>query len=138
MIDYALENDRRNLVSYLRTAAATLALAGVLAACAPASNLPSDCSAAAAQRSATLAGAHMDPEAIEVCLGQHVTLAITTQRAGELHLHGYDKEVPEVAVAAGETARLAFTAVRSGQFVIELHAPDGTEAQVGLLTVHEP
>ena len=42
-------------------------------------------------------------------------------------------------VVAGETAELAFTAARSGQFAIELHRHDSPEGvAVGIFTVHEP
>jgi hypothetical protein len=68
-----------------------------------------------------------------------VTLQIATQRAGEIHLHGYDTEAPEVPVQPGDTATFKFNATRAGQFIIELHTPNnGPEIQVGLLTVHEP
>lgn len=107
--------------------------------CVQQADLPDDCDAAVVQRQSSLTGDRLDPESIDVCKGQQVTIKITTQRAGELHLHGYDQEVPEVSVEPGDTATLTFTATRSGQFVIELHTPDqGPEIEVGLLTVHEP
>jgi uncharacterized cupredoxin-like copper-binding protein len=126
----------------MRPAAALVGLlfvAGVVAACVPQAVLPDDCNAAAVQRQATLSGDHMNPQSVDVCKGQQVTLQVTTQRAGEIHLHGYDTEAPEVPVQPGDTATFKFHATRAGQFIIELHTPNnGPEIQVGLLTVHEP
>lgn len=58
---------------------------------------------------------------------------------GELHIHGYEEEVPGIRVTAGEPTDVAFDANRSGEFPIELHV-DGApkETIVGILTVHEP
>jgi uncharacterized cupredoxin-like copper-binding protein len=118
---------------------ALLLVAVFASACVAQAVLPDDCNAAAVQRRATLSGDHLDPQTIDVCKGQQVTLAVTTQRAGEIHLHGYDAEAPEVKVEPGDTATFRFKATRPGQFIIELHTPsEGPELQVGLLTVHEP
>ena len=107
--------------------------------CVRQASLPDDCDAGAVERTASLSGDRLDPEAIDVCKGQEVTIEVATGRAGELHLHGYDEEAPEVAVEPGDTATFKFTATRAGQFVIELHTPnEGPEIEVGLLTVHEP
>jgi hypothetical protein len=116
-----------------------LLVAALTVACVEQTGLPDDCDAGAVQRQASLAGERLDPESIDVCKGQEVTLDISSEVAGELHLHGYDEEAPEVEVEAGGTATFEFTATRAGQFVIELHAhDDGSEIEVGLLTVHEP
>lgn len=125
------------------TAAARLSglllLAAISIGCVQQADLPDDCNASAVQRDASLSGDRLDPQSIDVCKGQQVTIAIATERAGELHLHGYDQEAPEVAVEPGDTATFKFNATRAGQFVIELHTPDeGPEIEVGLLTVHEP
>jgi plastocyanin len=118
--------------------AAMLLFAGVAGGCVEQPALPDDCDASAVEREASLGGDHLDPEALDVCKGQKVTIAITTQRAGDLHLHGYEDEAPEVAVEPGDTATFTFTAARAGQFVIELHTASEGEIEVGLLTVHEP
>jgi hypothetical protein len=117
---------------------ALLLVGSTAAGCVTQSGLPDDCGAANVERQASLDGERLSPESIDVCKGQHVTLDITTQRAGELHLHGYDEEAPEIEVEVGDTAHFDFTAVRSGQFMVELHSADGTEAEVGVFTVHEP
>lgn len=113
------------------------ALLLVSAACVPQSDLPSDCDAGAVERNATLSDAGLEPDAIDVCSGQEVTITITVERAGELHLHGYDDQVPELEVAVGEVTELAFTASRAGQFPLELHTGQD-EIEIGILTVHEP
>ncbi len=120
-------------------AAATVALAALIlaaAACVPQSDLPSDCESGQVERSATLTDAGLDPDTIAVCTGQEVTLTITVERAGELHLHGYDDQVPEQEVAVGDVAELSFTASHAGQFPLELHA-GGDEVEIAILTVHE-
>jgi hypothetical protein len=118
--------------------AAMLRLAAVAVGCVEPAEPPSDCEAGAVERQASLTGDRLDPEGLDVCKGQKVTIQITTQRAGDLHLHGYDEEAPELAVEPGDTATFMFTAARAGQFVIELHTPSEGEIEVGLLTVHEP
>lgn len=119
--------------------AALLLLATISIGCVREANLPGDCDATAVERTASLSGDRLDPEAIDVCKDQQVTIEINTERAGELHLHGYDEEAPEVTVGPGDTATFKFTATRAGQFVVELHTPnEGPEIEVGLLTVHEP
>ena len=118
---------------------ALLLLATISIGCVREANLPDDCDAGTVERTTSLSGDRLDPESIDVCKGQQVTIEISTERAGELHLHGYDEEAPEVPVEPGDTATFNFTATRAGQFVIELHTPnEGPEIEVGLLTVHEP
>ncbi|MEO8639047.1 MAG: hypothetical protein ABI458_03925 [Chloroflexota bacterium] len=118
--------------------AALLLLAAVAIGCVKQADLPNDCDASAVQRQASLNGDRLDPASLDVCKDQKVTIEISTERAGVLHLHGYDQEAPEVAVEPGDTATFTFTATRAGQLVIELHTPNqGPEIEVGLLTVHE-
>ena len=125
-----------------RRSASTIALFLLVAislGCVQQADLPNDCEAAAVERQASLSGDKLAPEAIDVCKGQDVTIEIATERAGELHLHGYDEDAPGVEVEAGDTATFEFTATRAGQFIIELHdEAAGSETEVGLLTVHEP
>lgn len=117
-------------------AIALLLLASVSTGCVDQADLPDDCDSTDVQRHASLSGDRLDPERIDVCKGQEVTIEVASERDGELHLHGYDEEVE---ATAGESATFEFTATLSGQFVIELHTPNGgPEVEVGLLTVHEP
>lgn len=117
--------------------AAMLVLAGVAVGCVEQPAPPEDCDASVVERKASLSADRLDPEALDVCKGQKITIQITTQRGGDLHLHGYEDEAPEVAVEPGDTATFMFTAARAGQFVIELHTASEGEIEVGLLTVHE-
>jgi hypothetical protein len=117
-----------------------LTLAGALvlaAACVPQSDLPSDCDAGRVERTATLTDGGLDPDGFDVCKGQEVTITIDVQRAGELHLHGYDDQVPEQEVEVGDEATLEFTASTAGQFPLELHT-GADEIEIAILTVHEP
>lgn len=119
----------------MRVAIALLLLAGVSIGCVEQAELPDDCDASAVQREVSLGSDRLDPESIDVCKGQELTIEIASELTGELHLHGYDDEV---SVEAGGTATITFTASLAGQFVIELHRADDSEVEVGLLTVHEP
>ncbi|HEX3218991.1 MAG TPA: cupredoxin domain-containing protein [Candidatus Limnocylindria bacterium] len=109
-----------------------------LTACVPAEQLPSTCNDTSVNVSATVTSERLDPATIDVCKGQQVTISVASQADGELHFHGYDEEVPEQEIAAGQSITVKFTAVRSGQFPIELHPADGSEeVQLGTLFVHE-
>lgn len=119
--------------------AAIAALAGLLlavTACVQQSTLPADCDASSVARSATLTDGGLAPDSFDVCKGQKVTITITVKVPGTLHLHGYDDQVPEQPVVAGDVAKLAFTASRSGQFPLELHTA-ADEIELAILTVHE-
>lgn len=108
-----------------------------IAGCVEQPQQPTDCSQAAVTRNATLTADGLQPRNIDVCRGQQVTLSVKVGANGVLHIHGYDEQAKEVRV--GQTATFGFPAVRSGQFVIELHtteAPGGLN--MGVFTVHEP
>ena len=61
----------------------------------------------------------------------HVVLAVTSDVADEIHLHGYDKKTD---VAAGGTARLPFVATIPGRFEVEL---ESRGVQIADLTVDQ-
>jgi hypothetical protein len=108
------------------------------AACVPSEQLPATCNDPSVTISATVSAQRMDPNTLDVCKGQKVTISVTAQADGALHFHGYDEEIPETEIASGQTATIAFTAVRSGQFPIELHPADGSdEVAIGTMVVHE-
>jgi hypothetical protein len=111
-----------------------------LAGCVSPIERPADCDAPAVERAATLTSAHrMEPQTTTVCRDQAVTLNVDVRADGVLHLHGYDDQTSAVEVVAGTPVTLSFDAVRSGQFVIELHTSDGPAGLgVGILTVDEP
>jgi hypothetical protein len=50
--------------------------------------------------------------------GDEITLKIVSDRSDEVHLHGYDLHAH---ITPGETAKLAFTATRTGRFGLEMH-----------------
>jgi FtsP/CotA-like multicopper oxidase with cupredoxin domain len=65
--------------------------------------------------------------------GDQVRLEVTLARPEEeIHVHGYDKEAP----AEKSPVRLSFLADIDGIFEIEVHHPDGTEAEIAELKVN--
>jgi hypothetical protein len=62
--------------------------------------------------------------------GEQVSVRIESDRKDEVHLHGYDLKAP---IIPGETARLQFTADRTGRFGLELHKAHG---ELGTLEVY--
>jgi hypothetical protein len=65
--------------------------------------------------------------------GDQVRLEVTLAKPmEEIHVHGYDKEVP----AQKSPVRLSFPANIDGIFEIEVHHPDGTEAEIAELKVN--
>jgi hypothetical protein len=111
---------------------AVLALAGCIGG-------SPDCAELPGRVELTLTADTLQPSDPAVCRGQEVTLVVTPEADGVLHIHGYDAEVPATEVTAGEPVEITFTATRSGQFPIEFHpAEDSRGVSVGLFTVHEP
>ena len=69
------------------------------------------------------------PELIQAMQAQPIRLRVTSNRADELHLHGYDLRLKlQPGVAAG----LSFNATLSGRFEYELHH---AHAALGVLEV---
>ncbi|WP_147431971.1 hypothetical protein [Motilibacter peucedani] len=58
------------------------------------------------------------PSHVDVAKGTYVTLRVTSDVADELHVHGYDREVP---LQAKVPAVLSFVADTSGSFDVETH-----------------
>jgi plastocyanin len=58
------------------------------------------------------------PSVRKVALGRTVRIIVTSDRADEVHVHGYDKEAE---VAAGTPTTIEFTADQSGRFEVETH-----------------
>jgi hypothetical protein len=118
-----------------RTAAVVAVVA--LAACSTGTDRPSDCDASSVSRDVTLRGnGKLDLQSINVCRGQEVTIDVTVEADGVLHLHGYDDQAPATSVTAGTETAVEFTATHVGQFVIQLHTHDA-EIGAGVLTVHD-
>ena len=64
--------------------------------------------------------------------GDRVMIRGLSDSDGEMHVHGYDKEV---ALKAGKIARVRFTATIDGEFPIEFHLASG-DIKVGTLRVN--
>ena len=98
-----------------------------------------DCAALPTRIELTLIMDELTPANPAVCRDREVTLVVTPEVDGILHIHGYDDQVPATTVTAGEVTELVFTASRSGQFPIELHTDENTAGvALGVFTVHEP
>lgn len=54
----------------------------------------------------------------KVPLGKTIRLVVTSDKADEIHVHGYNKEAE---VAAGASVTIQFKADQSGQFEVETH-----------------
>jgi hypothetical protein len=119
--------------------AMTLLTAVLVAACVPNAGLPETCHDPAVSFEATLVRERLEPATFDACREQQVSITITIERDGILHLHGYDDQEPAIEVRAGDEVTFDIQAVRSGAFPIALHTTDGpAEVTVGTLTVHEP
>lgn len=70
-------------------------------------------------------------QTLSAARGEPVVIELLSDRAGELHLHGYDLEL---AVRPGEPARLEFTPDKAGRFDLELHGRAG-HVEIGALEV---
>ncbi len=116
-------------------AAALLLLGSLLAACSTPMN---DCDAPTLGFDLTITAREMEPSDLATCVGNEITITVTADEHGVFHLHGYDEEAPATELSAGVSETIIFTAVRSGQFIIEFHAGDGEEVELGVLTVNEP
>ena len=58
------------------------------------------------------------PSTHKITKGGKVRIEVTSDKADELHVHGYDRTA---ALKAGETAVVEFTADQSGRFEVETH-----------------
>lgn len=132
----------------MRRLAITLVSLGVLAACAPpgpgtitvsragspagpaASAAASPSSAASAVPTepapkaveVTLADGKAEPngQRVELVRGQHLVLTITSDRDDEVHVHGFDLEIP---VRSGASVTRDILMDRVGRFEVESHEP---------------
>ena len=70
----------------------------------------------------TLADGKAEPggERLEVAVGTTVAITVTSDREDEVHVHGYDLELP---VSPGTPITREFLADRTGSFEIESHEP---------------
>jgi heme/copper-type cytochrome/quinol oxidase subunit 2 len=70
------------------------------------------------------------PSAIRLVQGDEITLNIRTDRADELHIHGYDLRAN---LLPGQVVSLTFIATVTGRFGIELHK---AHVAIGALEVY--
>jgi len=77
----------------------------------------------------TLAKGKADPNGERVSLdkGTTLVLTITSDHADEVHVHGYDIEIP---VASGETVTKKILLDQVGRFEVESHEPQLTILQL--------
>src|SRR3954447_1622728 len=90
---------------------------------------PGDDAPAGPSLEVTIKGDKIDPlnKSLEVTVGQTLTLDVTSDRAGELHVHSSPEQ--ELEFDAGRT-RLEVTLNQAGQVDIEEHASDSLIARV--------
>lgn len=55
---------------------------------------------------------------VKLTRGDHVSLSVASDRADNLHIHGYDLHLD---VSANRPAKLEFDADRTGRFAVEFH-----------------
>jgi hypothetical protein len=72
------------------------------------------------------------PQVLDATQGDPITLIITTDHAGTLHIHGYEKEI---VLAPDQETTLAFTAERAGRYGVDFHGADRTHAELAALEV---
>jgi len=94
-----------------------------------AATTPSETAFAGTEIEVAVKGGKVDPPThrVKVAKGTEVRLLVTSDKADELHVHGYEleKELP-----AGKQATLDFTADQTGLFEIETHHSELQLAQL--------
>ncbi len=72
------------------------------------------------------------PASLEAVQGDSITLVVSAEKGGEVHIHGYRQEV---SLKPGAEATIAFRADRAGRYPIEYHDPGGGEAELAAIAV---
>ncbi len=77
---------------------------------------------AAATVTVTLAGGTATPhgDRIDLVRNQHLLLTVTSDRDDQVHVHGFDLEIP---VSSGETVTKDIVMDKVGRFEVESHSP---------------
>jgi hypothetical protein len=73
-----------------------------------------------------------DSPVFKAAEGQTVTLLISSEQPGSLHVHGYEKEID---LAPGREVALTFQATVAGRFPVHLHHPEPDSAMDYLATL---
>lgn len=74
-------------------------------------------------------GSTMSPDQLQAYEGDTLSISVVTDKAEEIHLHGYDKHF---FTAAGQPTTLTFSGNKTGSFVLEIEA---TSTPLGTLQV---
>ena len=99
---------------------------------------PAACDADELSLEVTVGADGMEPNPLEACEGQTVSMTVIPEIDGVFHIHGYDRAVPATTIVAGEETVLDFAAELTGQFLVELHpAESGQGVDIGIFTVYE-
>lgn len=72
------------------------------------------------------------PTVLKARQGDPITIAVTTDNAGMISIHGYEQMVD---VQPGQPVTLAFTADRAGRYSLDLHGADNSHTEVAALEV---
>jgi FtsP/CotA-like multicopper oxidase with cupredoxin domain len=102
-------------------------LRGLVAAGAAASALAADPPEKTFDLALTRGVAPVEQRVLRVGKGDAVRLRLTSDAAGDIHLHGYRLEAK---LAPGKPAELAFTAYATGRYRLEWHGA-GDDAKTG-------
>jgi hypothetical protein len=74
------------------------------------------------------------PGRIEAIQGDFITLVITSNRAGTLHVHEYEQHLVIEVIAGRETAS-GFKVDRAGRFGVHFIGADGAHAEIAAVEV---
>jgi hypothetical protein len=74
------------------------------------------------------------PAVLEAVLGDSITIVVTSNRAGTLHVHEYEQHIV-IDLEPGRESSGRFTADRAGRFGVHLIGADGAHAQVAAVEV---
>ena len=72
------------------------------------------------------------PTVLKARQGDPITIAVTTDNAGMISIHGYEQTVD---VVPDKAVTLAFTADRAGRYAVDLHGADNSHSEVAALEI---
>ena len=61
------------------------------------------------------------PATVDLAVGESLTIAVTSDKANELHAHGFEKEL---ALKAGKPGEITIKGAQTGTYEFELHDPE--------------